>query len=43
VVKGLLEVKQTGPFIHGSSQMGHVGSPGRTEDCASKHAIDDFR
>ncbi|SAL76195.1 SDR family NAD(P)-dependent oxidoreductase [Caballeronia telluris] len=40
VAKGLLEAKQIGSFIHVSSQMGHVGSPGRTVYCATKHAIE---
>ena len=30
----------TGSIIHMSSQMGHVGSPGRTVYCMSKHAME---
>jgi NAD(P)-dependent dehydrogenase (short-subunit alcohol dehydrogenase family) len=40
VAQGLLAAKQTGSFINISSQMGHVGSPGRTVYCATKHAIE---
>ncbi|SIT37815.1 Gluconate 5-dehydrogenase [Paraburkholderia piptadeniae] len=40
VAKGLLETRQGGSFINVSSQMGHVGSPGRTVYCATKHAIE---
>jgi NAD(P)-dependent dehydrogenase (short-subunit alcohol dehydrogenase family) len=40
VAKGLLEAKQTGSIINISSLMGHVGSPGRTVYCASKHAVE---
>lgn len=40
VAKGLLEAGETGSLINVSSQMGHVGSPGRTVYCATKHAIE---
>lgn len=32
--------KGSGSIIHMSSQMGHIGAPGRTVYCASKHAIE---
>jgi NAD(P)-dependent dehydrogenase (short-subunit alcohol dehydrogenase family) len=40
VAKGLLQAEQSGSFINVSSLMGHVGSPGRTVYCATKHAIE---
>lgn len=40
VAKGLLAAGQPGSIINVSSQMGHVGSPGRTVYCATKHAIE---
>ncbi|MGF6411598.1 SDR family NAD(P)-dependent oxidoreductase [Paraburkholderia sp. MM5482-R1] len=40
VARGLLEARQGGSFINVSSQMGHVGSRGRTVYCATKHAIE---
>jgi NAD(P)-dependent dehydrogenase (short-subunit alcohol dehydrogenase family) len=40
VAKGLVESGQTGSFINVSSLMGHVGSPGRTVYCATKHAME---
>ncbi|WP_321854163.1 SDR family NAD(P)-dependent oxidoreductase [Paraburkholderia tropica] len=40
VARGLLQVGQSGSIINISSQMGHVGSHGRTVYCASKHAIE---
>ncbi len=38
--KALIQTGQTGSFINVSSQMGHVGSPGRALYCATKHAIE---
>ncbi|MGF6771807.1 NAD(P)-dependent dehydrogenase (short-subunit alcohol dehydrogenase family) [Paraburkholderia sp. GAS199] len=40
VAKGMLRAARSGSIINVSSQMGHVGSPGRTVYCASKHAIE---
>jgi NAD(P)-dependent dehydrogenase (short-subunit alcohol dehydrogenase family) len=40
VVKGMLNSGISGSIINISSQMGHVGSPGRTVYCASKHALE---
>jgi NAD(P)-dependent dehydrogenase (short-subunit alcohol dehydrogenase family) len=40
IAKGLIEAKQPGSIINISSLMGHVGSPGRTVYCASKHAVE---
>jgi len=40
VAKGMLRAGIAGSIINVSSQMGHVGSPGRTVYCASKHAIE---
>jgi NAD(P)-dependent dehydrogenase (short-subunit alcohol dehydrogenase family) len=40
VAKGLVAAGRPGSIIHLSSQMGHVGSAGRTIYCASKHAIE---
>lgn len=40
VVAGLKQAKQPGSIINISSQMGHVGSSGRTIYCASKHALE---
>lgn len=40
VAKGLLTAGLPGSVINISSQMGLVGSPGRTLYCASKHAIE---
>jgi NAD(P)-dependent dehydrogenase (short-subunit alcohol dehydrogenase family) len=42
VVKGMLEAGQGGSVINMSSQMGHVGGPGRTVYCATKHAVEGF-
>jgi NAD(P)-dependent dehydrogenase (short-subunit alcohol dehydrogenase family) len=39
VTKRLLAEKQAGSIITISSQMGFIGSPGRTLYCASKHAL----
>jgi NAD(P)-dependent dehydrogenase (short-subunit alcohol dehydrogenase family) len=39
VTKRLLAEKQAGSIINMSSQMGFIGSPGRTLYCASKHAL----
>lgn len=40
VVRGLLRAGRPGSIIHISSQLGHVGGPGRSVYCASKHAIE---
>jgi NAD(P)-dependent dehydrogenase (short-subunit alcohol dehydrogenase family) len=40
IAKGMLRAGKGGSIINVSSQMGHVGSPGRTAYCASKHAIE---
>lgn len=40
VAKGMLRAGNGGSIINVSSQMGHVGSPGRTVYCASKHALE---
>ena len=40
VARGLIRAGQPGSIINVSSQMGHVGSPGRTVYCATKHAIE---
>lgn len=40
VTKALLAAGLPGSVINISSQMGHVGSPGRTLYCATKHAIE---
>jgi NAD(P)-dependent dehydrogenase (short-subunit alcohol dehydrogenase family) len=40
VAKGMLKAGAGGSIINVSSQMGHVGSPGRTVYCASKHALE---
>lgn len=40
VTSGLLKAGKQGSIINVSSQMGHVGSPGRTVYCATKHAIE---
>ncbi|MFC3126629.1 SDR family NAD(P)-dependent oxidoreductase, partial [Pseudoroseomonas globiformis] len=40
VAKRLVAAGRPGSIIHVSSQMGHVGGPGRTVYCASKHAIE---
>lgn len=40
VVAGLKQAGQAGSIINVSSQMGHVGSSGRTIYCASKHALE---
>ena len=42
VVRGLVEAGLEGSIINMSSQMGHVGGPGRTVYCASKHALEGF-
>lgn len=38
--QNMLDNKVRGSIVHMSSQMGHVGSPGRTVYCMSKHAIE---
>src|SRR5207248_969389 len=40
VATGLLAAEKAGSIINISSQMGHVGCPGRTVYCATKHAIE---
>ncbi|WP_109478154.1 glucose 1-dehydrogenase [Paraburkholderia sp. C35] len=40
ISKKLLGSRQTGSLINISSQMGHIGSPGRTVYCATKHAVE---
>lgn len=40
VARGMQAAGRPGSLINVSSQMGHVGSPGRTVYCASKHAIE---
>ncbi len=40
VARGMVQAGLRGSIIQMSSQMGHVGSPGRTVYCASKHAIE---
>ena len=40
VARSLLAAGKPGSIITISSQMGHVGSPGRTLYCASKHAVE---
>jgi NAD(P)-dependent dehydrogenase (short-subunit alcohol dehydrogenase family) len=40
VVRGMLAAGIQGSVINMSSQMGHVGSSGRTVYCASKHAVE---
>ena len=42
VARGLLAANLEGSIINISSQMGHVGGPGRTVYCASKHALEGF-
>lgn len=38
--KAMLRGDQGGSIVHMSSQMGHVGSPGRSVYCMTKHAIE---
>ncbi len=38
--RAMLRSGKPGSIIHMSSQMGHVGSPGRTVYCMTKHAIE---
>jgi NAD(P)-dependent dehydrogenase (short-subunit alcohol dehydrogenase family) len=40
VVRGMQDAGIQGSIINMSSQMGHVGGPGRTVYCASKHALE---
>ena len=42
VARGLVAANLEGSIINISSQMGHVGGPGRTVYCASKHALEGF-
>lgn len=39
-VRSMLAGGQGGAIVHMSSQMGHVGSPGRTVYCMTKHGIE---
>ncbi len=38
--RAMIAAKKEGSIIHMSSQMGHVGSPGRTVYCTTKHAVE---
>ncbi len=38
--RAMLRAGKAGSIVHMSSQMGHVGSPGRTVYCMTKHAIE---
>ena len=40
VARNMLNAGTQGCIVHMSSQMGHVGSPGRTVYCMTKHAIE---
>ena len=40
VARGMVDAGRSGSIINMSSQMGHVGGPGRTVYCATKHAIE---
>jgi NAD(P)-dependent dehydrogenase (short-subunit alcohol dehydrogenase family) len=40
VARGMMRAGLPGSIIQMSSQMGHVGSPGRSVYCASKHALE---
>ena len=40
VAKKMIAAGTKGSIVNMSSQMGHVGSPGRTVYCASKHALE---
>jgi NAD(P)-dependent dehydrogenase (short-subunit alcohol dehydrogenase family) len=42
VVRKMLARGTKGSIINMSSQMGHVGAPGRTVYCATKHALEGF-
>ncbi|MFK7731522.1 MAG: SDR family NAD(P)-dependent oxidoreductase [Pseudomonadales bacterium] len=42
VVRNMIATDSAGSIINISSQMGHVGSPGRTIYCATKHALEGF-
>lgn len=42
VVRNMIKAGSAGSIINISSQMGHVGSPGRTIYCATKHALEGF-
>ena len=42
VVRNMLVRKLGGSIINMSSQMGHIGSPGRTMYCTTKHAVEGF-
>jgi NAD(P)-dependent dehydrogenase (short-subunit alcohol dehydrogenase family) len=42
VAKGMIAAGNGGSIINMSSQMGHVGGPGRTVYCATKHAVEGF-
>jgi NAD(P)-dependent dehydrogenase (short-subunit alcohol dehydrogenase family) len=36
----MIEAGRPGAIVHVTSQMGHVGAPGRTAYCAAKHAVE---
>ncbi len=40
VARALIAAKRTGSLINVSSQMGHVGAPGRAVYCGTKHALE---
>jgi NAD(P)-dependent dehydrogenase (short-subunit alcohol dehydrogenase family) len=40
VVRGMKASGMPGAIVNVSSQMGHVGAPGRTAYCATKHAVE---
>ena len=42
VAQGLIDAGQSGSIVNISSQMGYVGSAGRSVYCASKHAMEGF-
>ena len=42
IAKGMVVAGKGGSIINMSSQMGHVGGPGRTVYCATKHAVEGF-
>jgi NAD(P)-dependent dehydrogenase (short-subunit alcohol dehydrogenase family) len=40
VARRMVEAGRGGRIVHMTSQMGHVGAPGRTGYCAAKHAVE---
>ncbi len=42
VARGMVAAGKGGSIINMSSQLGHVGGPGRTVYCATKHAVEGF-